>query len=344
MKNKNVVTIGGGTGSFMLLSGLKKYPINLSAIVSMADDGGSTGMLRDELGVLPPGDVRQCLVALSDSPENLRELMNYRFDKGRLNGHSFGNLFLSALEKIKSSFSGAVEEASKILNIKGDVIPVSEDDMRLKVILKNGRILEGESQLDHNKKVRSIGVNRIVLKNSVKASQKAIDRIKKADFIIIGPGDHFGSIIPNLLIKGIREAIEKSKAKVIYNCKLTNKKGQNENFDLDDYVESIEKYIGKNKVDFVTYNTKQPPKYLLDKYKRREGNKVIVDFNEGKRKDRSFKLVKADLLNEKGFKKNRGDNNTLARSFIRHDSEKLGKVLSIIIEMDDYYNIIKNII
>src|SRR5476649_891918 len=131
MKRKKIVTIGGGTGSFTLLTGLKKYPVDISAIVSMADDGGSTGVLRDELGVLPPGDVRQCLVALSDSPQMLRNLMSYRFEEGGLKGHNFGNLFLSALEKINKSFSKGVEQAIEILDVKGEVIPVSDESMRL---------------------------------------------------------------------------------------------------------------------------------------------------------------------------------------------------------------------
>src|SRR4030042_578199 len=155
---KNVVTIGGGTGSFMLLSGLKKYPLNISAIVSMADDGGSTGVLRDELGVLPPGDTRQCLVALSESSDTLRELMNYRFEKGLLRGHNFGNLLLSALEKIKKDFSLGIAEASRILNVKGEVIPVSNSQMRMFAELDNGEILKGQKQLDHSSKVRRFGL------------------------------------------------------------------------------------------------------------------------------------------------------------------------------------------
>ena len=141
---KNIVTIGGGTGSFTLLSGLKKYPVNISAIVSMADDGGSTGRLRDELGVLPPGDIRQCLVALSNSSDTLRELMNYRFENGGLEGHNFGNILLSALEKIKGNFSLGVKEATHILGVKGEVIPVSEEDMNLYIKLNRDKILIGE--------------------------------------------------------------------------------------------------------------------------------------------------------------------------------------------------------
>lgn len=315
----------------MLLTGLKKYPINISAVVSMADDGGSTGILRDELGVLPPGDVRQCLVALSDSPGILRKLMNYRFENGGLKGHSFGNIFLSALEKISGGFAKGVEEAAKILDVKGEVIPVSNDDMRLSVILNNGNILEGESQLDHNEKVRRIGVKNIKLKKQVKANQKALKKIKDSDFIFIGPGDHFGSIMPNLLIKEISQAIKNSRARVVYNCKLTNKKGQTENFDLDDYVNDIEKHIGKDRVDFVTYNIAKPPRELIEKYKKREGKNVLVGFEESKNPKRKFKLIRADLLTRSVMKSEKGDANSEKRSFIRHDGKKLAKVLMGII-------------
>lgn len=328
---KKVVTIGGGTGSFMLLTGLKKYPVKISAIVSMADDGGSTGILRDELGVLPPGDVRQCLVALSDSSEKLRELMNYRFEKGALKGHNFGNLLLSALEKIEGDFAKGVEEAAKILDIKGEVIPVSGGNMRLQIRLKNNEVLEGESQLDHNEKVRKIGINKIFLKYKVKANKKALDRIKKADFIVIGPGDHFGSILPNLLLKEISRAIKKSKAKVIYNCKLTNKMGQTDNFDLNRFVEKIENYIGKNRIDFVTYNTARPSASLIKKYERREGRGVMVGLDKNI-KTRKFKIIKADLLNKSATMRVKNDPNNAERSFIRHDPDKLAKLLMIILK------------
>ena len=216
MKNKNVVTIGGGTGSFALLSGLKKYPVNISAIVSMADNGGSTGILRDELGVLPPGDVRQCLVALSESSEVLRELMNYRFESGSLKGHSFGNIFLSALEKIKGKFSKGVGEISKILKVKGTVIPVTNDNVHLYIKLRNGKVLKGQEELDNNKEIRIVGIDKVFFKRQAKANLIAIKSIEEADYIIVGPGDFYGSIIPNFLVKGISEAISRSKAKVIF--------------------------------------------------------------------------------------------------------------------------------
>ncbi|MFA6193721.1 MAG: gluconeogenesis factor YvcK family protein [Parcubacteria group bacterium] len=344
MKKKNIVTIGGGTGSFTLLSGLKNYPVNISAIVSMADDGGSTGVLRDELGVLPPGDVRQCLVALSDSSDTLRELMSYRFGGKNLKGHSFGNLFLSALEKISKNFSKGVEEAGKILNVKGEVIPVSEDDMRLLIRLKNGKVLKGETELDHSKEIRKIGIREISLAKKAKAFETALDRIKKADFIIIGPGDLYGSLLPNLLVSSIGKAIRKAKAKVVLNCNLTNRKGQTDGYDLDKYVEQLNKYLGEGRINFVTYNTKKPPKSLIRKYEKKEGRGALVKFDEKAKIERSYKVVKADLLSLEIVERSKSDAIASTRSFIRHDSRKLSKVIMMISEIGSYENLIKDIV
>lgn len=344
MRIKNVVTIGGGTGSFTLLSGLKEYPVNISAIVSMADDGGSTGVLRDELGVLPPGDVRQCLVALSESSKELRELMGYRFEKGVFKGHSFGNLFLSALEKINGNFSKGVEEAIKILNAKGEVIPVTDEDMRLFIELKNGKLIKGENELDCNREIASSGIKKIFLKPRVKANKKAIERIKKADLVIIGPGDFYGSIVPNLLVDGISEAIRKSKAKIVFNCNLTNKKGQTEGFDLDQYVFEINKYIGKERIDYATFNIENPSPSLIKKYEKKEGKGMVVKLNDKKQGERSFRIIRAELLSGEKIRKNPKDLISDTRSFIRHDSAKLAKILMMILEIGDYENIIKEII
>ncbi len=341
MRQKNVVTIGGGTGSFMLLSGLKKYPINLSAIVSMADDGGSTGVLRDELGVLPPGDVRQCLVALSDSTQTLRELMNYRFEKGTLKGHNFGNIFLSALEKISGNFADGAIEAAKILNVKGEVIPVANDDMRLCTRLRDGRVLKGENQLDDNKQIQKSGIEKIFLSSKTKAYPKAVDKIRSADFIIIGPGDLYGSILPNLLVGGIAEAIRKSKAKVIFNCNLTNKKGHTDDFDVDDYVTKINEYIGKDRIDFVTFNNKKPSAGLVRKYEKLEGASLV---GCDKARKRNCQIIQADLLYRAKISFNESDLISSSRSFIRHDSDKLAKLIVMIFELGEYRNIIKGII
>ena len=333
MKKKKVVTIGGGTGSFTLLSGLKKYPIEISAIVSMADDGGSTGVLRDELGVLPPGDVRQCLVALSDSSEMLRELMNYRFAEGGLKGHSFGNLFLSALEKINSSFSKGVEEAAQILNTKGEVIPVTDTDTKLFMELKNGKVLEGEEEINHSPQLQKVGIKKNYLKPSARANKKAVQRILDADIIVIGPGNHYCSIVPNFLVNGIPEAVRKSKAKVIYNCNLINKLKHTENFTLDDYVDSINKCIGKRRIDYATFNTKKPNPRLINKYASHK--ELLVKFNKIDRANRNYRIIRANILSEKKPKVSASDVLAAQRSFIRHDNEKLARIIITILEIGD---------
>lgn len=342
MKTKKVVTIGGGTGSFMLLSGLKKYPINLSAIVSMTDDGGSTGVLRDELGVLPPGDVRQCLVALSDSSRELRDLMNYRFEKGKLKGHSFGNLFLSALEKINGNFIKGVIEASKLLNVKGEVIPVTEQNTNLYMVLKNGKVLKGEEDINHNFDIEKIRIKKSYLAPRAKANKKAVEKIIEADLIIIGPGNHYCSIVPNFLVDGIAEAIIKSKAEVVYNCNLVNKKGHTEGFFLEDYVNSINGYIGKDRINFVTLNTKDPGPDLIKKYKRKRES--LVKLKNSDSSERNYKIIQADILSGDSPIYSKSDVLAKQRAFIRHDSGKLAKIFMMIMEISEYENIIKKII
>ena len=253
-KHKNIVIIGGGTGNFTVLSGLKKYPVNLTAIVSMVDDGGSTGRLRDELGVLPPGDVRQCLVSLSASDSLMRELMNYRFESGKLKGHSFGNLFLSALEKTTGSFDRAVERASDILRTRGRVVPATLDKVTL--IAKIGRrTVRGEQNI---REARMNGFTpRLSLSPRARANPKALASIRAADAIVIAPGSFYTSLVPDLLVRGIPEAIAKSRAKKIFVCNLMTYAEHTKDFTVADYVEIIEKYL-KSPVDVVIYNDKLP--------------------------------------------------------------------------------------
>ncbi|MDH4330572.1 MAG: YvcK family protein [Candidatus Moranbacteria bacterium] len=341
---KNIVTIGGGTGSFTLLSGLKKYPISISAIVSMADDGGSTGRLRDELGVLPPGDVRQCLVALSDESEEMRELFNYRFEAGDLKGHNFGNIFLSALEKINKSFSEGVLEAAKILNVRGSVIPVSNEKMNLRIKLKNGKVLKGESHLDDSREIKNVGVEEISLSPKVKAYKGAVDAIMKADTIVITPGDHFGSIVPNLLVDGISQALQKTKAKVVYCCNLTNKKGQTDGFDLDQYAKEVNRYIGEDRIDYVIFNSTKLPRDLVSKYEKSEGENSVVGFDRDKMEARSYKVILADILQKRKITESVRDAIAATRSFIRHDSDQIAKVIMTVSDMDDKKSVIKEIV
>jgi len=328
---KKVVTIGGGTGSFMLLSGLRRYPVALSAIVSMTDDGGSTGVLRDELGVLPPGDVRQCLVALSDSPEILRKLMKYRFEDGGLAGHSFGNLFLSALEKVTGNFSEAVMEASRVLNVKGEVIPVTVSDTNLFLELGNDRLLRGENEINQDMKVEQIGVKRIFLDPKPQANPLAVERLLGADLIVIGPGNHYCSVIPNLLVPGIPEAIRESSAQVVYNGNLVSKRWHTDGFMLEDYVEAVDRLLGGPRIDSVTYNTRLPSEDLLKKYAheavltgRRSGDRMI-----GGR----CAVIEGDFLDTRPVKYSRADKIAATRAFIRHDAEKLSRVLMALLEI-----------
>jgi len=343
MKLKKIVTIGGGTGSFVLLSGLKKYPVDISAIVSMADDGGSAGVLRDELGVLPPGDVRQCLVALSESSEKMRELMNYRFEDGRLQGQSFGNMLVSALEKICGGMAVGLEEAAKILKVCGRVLPVTEDDMRLVIELENGRVFYGEDQLDSNEELRQQGImlKKITLQSQVQANTQAIEALKKADAIILGPGDQFGSLVPNLLVKDIAQAIKTTKAQVIYVANLTNKKGLTTGWKVSDYVASLEKYIGKGRIDVVIWNTRRIPRALIEKYEEQEGERAIV--RAGDEQMKTYKLCKADVANVREVIHRKGDAIATTRSFIRHDSDKLARAIMFVLDFNDNRKIIREI-
>jgi len=322
---KKIVTISGGTGGFMLLSGLKKYPVQLSAIVNMVDNGGSSGILRDELGVLPPGDVRQCLVALSESSQTLRTLMSYRFENGNLQGHSFGNLLLSALEKINGNFSSAIESASHILSVKDEVIPVTTSKIHLYLRLSNGNILSGESAIKHDRTIQEIGTSSLYIEPKAMANPKAIKRIIEADLIVIGPGDFYCSILPNLLIKGIASAICRSKATVIFNCNITNRKGITRYFTLDDYVDTLHSFLGKERIDFVTMNKQTPPLSIIKKYEEQEESMVL--FNVKQNLKRNFKVFKADLLSNKIFTYSQVDQIAKERAFIRHDSDKLAKLL-----------------
>jgi uncharacterized cofD-like protein len=317
---KKVVTIGGGTGTFTVLSGLKKYPLDLTAIISMADDGGSTGRLRDEFGVLPPGDLRQGLVALSEDGSTMRKLFNHRYEKGELKGHSFGNLFISTLEQVTGNLDKALDVASEILNIRGRVVPVTLTKVQLVTELKNGKMLEGEDMLGNYQLVSRFGIKRIYLKPKAKPNPKALQAIKEADLIIIGPGDLYTTMIPNLLVVG--NAIAKSKAKKIYVSNLMNKHGHTDNFKIQDYIDVIERVIGKKNIfDVAIYNTKQPSKALIKKYAD-EGEPVVFKKN-GKKP--SYKMFGAPLLAAGAAKLSKADK--AQHSLIRHDSEKLAKAI-----------------
>jgi uncharacterized cofD-like protein len=323
MKRKQkIVVIGGGTGTFVVLSGLKKYNVDLAAIITMMDSGGSSGKLRDELGVLPPGDVRQCLVALAKSSRLLREMFNYRFEEGGLKGHTFGNIFLSTLTKTTGSMKKAIEEVGKILRIQGRVIPVTYTKSDLCIELEDGTIIEGETHIDEVEAREKRGrIKRAFLKPEVEANPDAETAIKDADAIIIGPGDLYTSIIPNLLVTGIQPAIKASKGKKIYVLNLMTKYGQTTRHTAKNHVEDLKQYIGENQLDAVLVNKKTPKKETLAWYKDFDEHQVEDDLGERK----EFQIVRKNLIKDVVVDAEPSDG--LRRSIIRHDSEKLAKAI-----------------
>jgi len=320
--SKKIVVIGGGTGTFTVLSGLKTYPLHLTAIVTMADDGGSTGRLRDEFGVLPPGDIRQCLVALSDAPLVLRKLFNHRFDKGELSGHSFGNIFISTLEQVTGSLDKSLDVIADILNIRGRVIPVTLSKVRLMTELKNGKVLEGESVLSNYQLLSRFGIKKIYLTPKAKANPKALQAIKDADVIIVGPGNLYGSLIPNFLVPGVPAALMRSRAKKIFVTNLMNKHGHTDDFVVGDYVRAVEDIICRDDVfDVVLYNTTKPPSSLVERYAD-EGEPVSLGVFA---KNIPARFVGADLLAKRLPTLPKKD--LLRRTLIRHDGKKLAKAI-----------------
>lgn len=318
-----IAVIGGGTGSFTLLSQLKHYTNHVTALVNMADDGGSTGMLRDELGVLPPGDVRQCLVALSES-ERVRELFNYRFDSGTFEGHAFGNLFLTALEKMTGNFASAVETAAEVLNITGEVHPVTLDKVTLVMKQSNGIVTEGEFKIGHT----DFGVSKrpeMELVPAAGLNPSARASIMDADMVVIAPGNLYGSLAPALIVPGMSEALRATNAKKVYVCNLVTKPGQTDDFSVADFAAEIERF-GDFTLDYVLYNQNAPSQELLERYAKKEEYHVGYDKSELKAKH--YKAKGGDFVSKEAISAP-ADADPIAhtRTLIRHDATAIAKAL-----------------
>jgi len=323
VKNKpRVVTIGGGTGSFVVLSGLKNYDFEISSIVAMTDSGGSTGKLRDQLGVLPPGDLRQALVALSESSEIWRKLFTYRFEAGDLEGHNFGNIFLSAIEKITNSNQEAIDRAADILQTVGRVVPITFDKCTLCAKYTDGTVIEGEDEIEKFDK-GGARIDRIFLKPSASVNLEAKRVLERADYLVYGPGDLYTSIIPNLVVSGVSETIRFLKSKKIFIMNLMSKTGQTDSFKVSTFIEEIEKYLGEGELNYVIVNSKRPPEEILERYKEEENSNLIEDDVGGTYK--RAKIIRADILSDSVYVKSSSDK--LKRSYIRHDPDKLAEVI-----------------
>jgi len=319
-----IAVIGGGTGSFTMLSSLKRYTKQIAAIVSMADDGGSTGVLRDELGTLPPGDVRQCLVALSDSPK-VRELFEYRFDVGTFGGHSFGNVLLTALEKITGDFSQAVETASEILRINGVVIPATLDNIRLKMEWADkSLILDGERVIDSEHFVHDPRQATLSLTPDASPNRLAIAAIEQADIVVIAPGDLYTSLGPLLVIDGIGEALRTTNAKKFYVSNLVSKQGQTDGFTVSDHAKEIERFAGTPFLDYVLYNQEAPTEELAKRYEEEGGYVTMADMDT--LSTMHYEAVGGNFL---GTMATGSGADTLIgkRSLIRHDAKEVAKLI-----------------
>ena len=314
-KGPVVTVIGGGHGLSVLLRGLKFSTSNISAVVTVADDGGSSGRLREEFGIIPPGDLRNCLVALADTEPLMEKLFQYRF-KGEtaLAGHSFGNLFIAAMNEVTGDMETALKESSKVLAVKGRVIPASKEFVRLDAIMKDGTIVEGESQIpEAHKKIRRVQL----FPKKVAAVPAALEAIENADAIILGPGSLYTSIMPNLLVEGVARALKNSNAIKIYICNVMTQPGETDNYSAFDHVKAILDHTGKGAIDYVLVNSAPIPEKFL-------GEAKPVEVDEDKINALGCGLIKADLVSETDAG--------------RHDPDKLCKeVMKIIYEMSNVH-------
>lgn len=319
--HKKVVTIGGGTGSFMVLSELKKREnIEITAIVNMTDAGGSTGQLRDEIGVLPAGDARQALIALAQSEQQWRDLMTYRFEDGNMSGHSFGNLLLGALEKISGSFEQALERASELLQVRGTVVPITLDDSQVIIESQNDEIFYGENKIDESvvANPKAIYFNKSTTLNPV-----AEQAIKKADIIIICPGNFYCSIMPNLLVSGMHQALSKSRAKKYFIANLVSKYGHTTDMTVFDFIDRAHKAVDLSFIDTVIYNTQTTIDPQLQAIYDADGEHLISVGDMDSYRD--IEQIGVDLIAEDTIAQNKHD--TVKRSLIRHDAKKLVDII-----------------
>lgn len=299
-RNVRVVAIGGGTGLSTMLRGLKRLTQNLTAIITVADDGGSSGMLRDNLGMLPPGDIRNCILALAETEPVMERLLRYRFSDGNLAGQSFGNLFLAAMDGISENFAAAVKSVSAILNVTGDVLPVTLTDIHINAILKDGTVIKGECNISHGLKTGDKRIESIELvPKHAPVLPEALEAIAAADLIVLGPGSIYTSIIPNLLIDGMANAIAASKAKVVYVCNIMTQPGESDEMTAFDHVAAIYRHVPHERfIDYCIANSTPIPQALAEKYTAE--NAAAVQIDAARFAQRGIRLIEGDFLSVNG--------------------------------------------
>jgi len=316
-KIRNVTAIGGGTGLSNILRGLKYYPLNISAIVTVSDDGGSSGRLSEELGVLPPGDIRNCLVALADEESLMAKLFQYRFKEGGLKEHSFGNLFLVAMSDILGDFLLGIKETSKVLAIRGKVLPSTLNRVRLKAIFEDDTQIIGETAISNYKKSRIKKIELIPVKDGEKicATPEAIYALKKSDIIIVGPGSLYTSIIPNLILDEIKGTLKNiylnDKAKIIYICNVMTQPGETTGYKASDHLKAIIEHIGFNIFHYIILNNKKPKDDILKKYQESGADFVHPDIENIRALN--VEIISGDFISE--------------TNVVRHDPYKVSNFL-----------------
>lgn len=312
-----IVVFGGGTGLSILLGGLKKYSKDISAIVTVADNGGGSGVLREDLGMLPPGDMRNCIIALSDIEPTMVSLMQHRFKDGYLNGQSFGNLLIAAMYELFGDYEHALKEIGSIFRLSGKVLPMTLQDSQLKAYLDNGDCILGEKDIPEYVNKLNCKIDRVSLVPEVcKPLDETVRDIKDADVIILGPGSLYTSVIPNMLVHGIPKIIEESKATVFYICNLMTQPGETDNYNVYDHVNAIIKHSSRYLIDYVIANDEHISDSLIENYKFKGAKQVLADDEQIKMlEEMNIKVISSNFIEIK-------------KNYIRHNSEKIGQLLS----------------
>lgn len=321
----HVVVIGGGTGQSIFLRGLKKITPNITAVVTVADDGGGSGVLRSDLGMLPPGDIRNCLLALANTEPTMQEVMQYRFEEGGLKGQSFGNLFLAAMNGLYGNFETAVYKLSEIFNITGRVLPVTLESIDLIAKLNNGNIIKGESKIPKEVRKQKSKIEEVYLEpKDAKPLDDVMNSIYEADYIIMGPGSLYTSIIPNLLVEGVVEAIKGTNATKIYIPNVMTQPGETDGYNVLNHVEAINKHTKENLIDYVIANDEIIPDNQFEKYKKDGAKQVLLDKKQKiELKNMGIKVVEGDLIEIKN-------------DYIRHHADSICEVINNLALSHDY--------
>lgn len=317
-----IVVFGGGTGLSVLLRGLKCYTKDITAVVTVADNGGGSGVLREDLGMLPPGDMRNCITALADIEPSMLKLLQHRFKEGYLQGQSFGNLLIVAMYEIFGDYEHALREIGSIFRLSGKVLPMTLQNINLKAILENGIVIQGEKEIPiYSKDMKSPISDITLVPEDCKPLDETLEAIKNSDIVIIGPGSLYTSVIPNILINGIPEAISNSKCKTFYIANLMTQPGETDNYNIVDHVNAIIKYTGRNIIDYVIVNNKKLCDNDIIKYKGQGSEQIYID------------SVQIKYLGNMGIKVILDDYIDIRKNYIRHNSKKIGQYLN------DYYKL-----